>query len=74
MFEFFSERFALNEDLIDVGVDLDSKLVHFFTVDGDLAFFDQAVGGSSAGDSAIGDQFIKSDFRSRLGESGGFCF
>jgi hypothetical protein len=74
MLELFAQGFALNENPVLVGIDFNSKLVNFFTVDGDLAFFDQSISSSSACNSTVGDEFIEADFGSRLWKSGCFNF
>lgn len=61
VWSFGLQDFALNDDVVFVGVDFGSEFVDFFAVDGDLAVFDQTIRGPTAGDSAVSDEFIESN-------------
>lgn len=75
MIKFSTKGFSIEENTIIQRVNLNTQFKNLFSIDGQLSLFNQTIGSTTAGEPGIGNQFVKSNFLSRIrfcSFSGGF--
>jgi len=58
-----TQRFAIDDNAIDMGIHFQTKFKNFLTIDRDQTLLNHTIGFATTGDAAIGNQFVKSGKR-----------